>query len=271
MAKIKITALLENKTDCGLIAKHGLSLYIEMPGHKILFDLGPDGSFIKNAKTLGISIEDIDTVIISHGHNDHGGGLGDFLHINKKAKIYIQKAAFEKYYSKFGPLKIPTGLKRKLRNNPQIILMEGNYKIDEALELFIVKEKQILHSPANDLLFDKSGVDSFAHEQNLIIKGESFGSKNILITGCGHTGIVTIMKEAENFAKIDSCIGGFHLMNPVGKVPIAAEITNAIGSELAKYDAHYYTCHCTGDASFETLSKIVPKMDYLSCGTKIEF
>lgn len=47
--------------------------------HKVLFDLGPDDTFLHNAKKCGVDIAAVDTVIISHGHVDHGGGLGAFL------------------------------------------------------------------------------------------------------------------------------------------------------------------------------------------------
>ena len=75
----------------GCKAQHGLSLYIKTKKHKILFDLGQDGTFIRNAQKLGVDIADVDIVIISHGHYDHGGSLADFLKHNSKAKIYIRK------------------------------------------------------------------------------------------------------------------------------------------------------------------------------------
>jgi len=80
--------------------KHGLCIYIETPNHKILFDLGPNKLFVENALKMNVDISDIDTVIISHGHKDHGGALKYFLEQNKKAKIYIRKEAFEPHYIK---------------------------------------------------------------------------------------------------------------------------------------------------------------------------
>ena len=74
------TILVENSTiSKDYINKHGLCIHLKTEKHNILFDLGPDDTFIKNAKRLNISIEDIDIVIISHGHKDHGGGLEAFL------------------------------------------------------------------------------------------------------------------------------------------------------------------------------------------------
>ena len=86
---MKITALLENTaSDCCMMTEHGLSLYIEAQGKKILFDMGQTDLFYKNALTLGIDLAEVDIAILSHGHYDHGGGLEKFLEINKKAPVY---------------------------------------------------------------------------------------------------------------------------------------------------------------------------------------
>ena len=90
---MKITALVENTTNQGWRTVHGLSLYIETPGHKILFDVGPDDTIFKNAERAGVDLAAVDTLIISHGHSDHGGALKKFLDINHRAKVYIQRSA----------------------------------------------------------------------------------------------------------------------------------------------------------------------------------
>ena len=88
-----------------------------------------------------IDISKVDTVIISHGHFDHGGALKKFLNINSVANIYVQKEAFEPHYSKTLFLKIPVGIDSKLKSNRQIKLLNGNYKIDEELSLFTVSKQ----------------------------------------------------------------------------------------------------------------------------------
>ena len=105
---MKITALVENQSDCELRAKHSLSLYIETKNHKILFDVGPDNTLFANSDILHIDLSKVDTVILSHGHIDHGGALEQFLKINHNAKVYAQKGVFEKHYSKllFGKIDI---------------------------------------------------------------------------------------------------------------------------------------------------------------------
>ncbi|WP_229064278.1 MBL fold metallo-hydrolase [Morganella morganii] len=73
---LRITALLENtNTDPKLDSHPGLSLLLEDGETSLLFDTGADDTYIRNAQALGISLENIDAVVLSHGHYDHFGGL----------------------------------------------------------------------------------------------------------------------------------------------------------------------------------------------------
>lgn len=97
---MRVIALVENTSiSKDYKSKHGLCLYIETKKHKLLFDLGSNSLFLGNAVKLDVDISDIDSVIISHGHNDHGGALKYFLENNAKANIYISRYAFEEYYA----------------------------------------------------------------------------------------------------------------------------------------------------------------------------
>src|SRR5262245_55005043 len=97
---MKITVLIENlKNDSkDLMHEHGLSLYIQKDDSRVLFDTGITGNFITNAKKLGIALENIDAVVLSHGHHDHGGGLLPFFKVNSKAKVYMKRQASGDYY-----------------------------------------------------------------------------------------------------------------------------------------------------------------------------
>lgn len=262
---MKITALVENQSNSQLKAKHGLSLYIETVNHKILFDLGPDKTLFENSNTLGLDLAKIDIVIISHGHIDHGGALKHFLEINKTAKIYIQKKAFEKHYAKILFFKVSVGIQTELQKHPQVVLVDGDYTIDDELYLFTVKDSKKCYSNVNDSLYTQKGRDDFSHEQSLIV----FEDESALIMGCGHSGIVNIMARAAQYNP-RFCVGGYHLYNPLTKRNVPNILLDCISSELIKYDTAFYTCHCTGEKAFKYLSNIMPNMHYLSCGECIK-
>ena len=82
---MKITILVENNTriDKYLLSEPALSLFIETENKKILFDTGYSDVFIKNAKTLDIDLNQITDIVLSHGHDDHTGGLRFFNPQNK--------------------------------------------------------------------------------------------------------------------------------------------------------------------------------------------
>ena len=262
---MKITALVENQSGGQLKAVHGLSLYIETHKHKILFDLGPDQTLFENSRTLGIDLTAVDTVIISHGHSDHGGALSQFLKINQTAEIYIQREAFRKYYLKILFFKTYIGLDAALMNHPQIVLTDGDCDIDDELRLITVSDTSRYRSGANDTLYDERGKDTFQHEQNLVILNDP----NVLIMGCGHAGIVNIMQRASQYQP-KVCVGGYHLFNPTTKRTVPDKLLGGIAEELSGYNADFYTCHCTGTAAFRYLSERLDSMSYFYCGRSIE-
>jgi len=261
---MKIIALVENQSNCKLKARHGLSLYIETAKHKILFDVGPDHTLFDNSDMCEIDLSKVDTVILSHGHMDHGGALEQFLKINHNAKVYAQKKAFDRHYSKFLFLKINVGVTPDLQTHPQVVLLDGDYPIDDELKLFTVPNKKNFYSSANDHLYTDTEKDDFSHEQNLMILDDS----NVLIMGCGHAGAVNILKKAMIY-KPQVCVGGYHLWNPITNKTVPNELLAGMAKELAAYDIRYYTCHCTGQKAFNYFAERLPDMNYLSCGETI--
>lgn len=79
--KMKLKVLLDNNTyiDEYYLAEPAVSYYIEDEENKILFDTGYSDIFIKNAKKMNINLENLNKLVISHGHNDHTGGLEHFI------------------------------------------------------------------------------------------------------------------------------------------------------------------------------------------------
>ena len=262
---MNITALVENTSHMGLETAHGLSFYIETQRHKLLFDLGPDETLFENSRRLGIDLAAVDTVIISHGHRDHGGALEQFLAVNSTAKVYLQKSAFLPHFSQRPQGPRFNGLDPALAQHPQLVLLEGDTRIDPQLQLFTVEEEGILRSPANDSLYEEQQPDRFLHEQNLLLQE---GGNTVLICGCSHCGIVNILQKAETFAP-RICIGGFHLCRPSTGESVDPAFLEQVAQQLKRWDVDYYTCHCTGQPAFEYLQQTLPRLSYFSGGMSL--
>jgi 7,8-dihydropterin-6-yl-methyl-4-(beta-D-ribofuranosyl)aminobenzene 5'-phosphate synthase len=274
---MKVITLLENRTiSKDYKCKHGLSLYIEVSNHKILFDTGTDESFAYNAGKLGVDLEDIDIAIISHGHSDHGGGLETFLKVNRKAKIYVGRGAFDTHLVKlFGFIKYNIGLKKELTSNNRFEFVDDIIKIDNGLTLFgDIKGDKLMPKGNNKLLKKYSNglitTDDFTHEINLLVNENN---KYYLICGCAHNGIVNIIEKTKEIidSNLDTVISGFHLMginvNKLESKDFLDDLSNALCNNNVD---KYYTYHCTGNESYNYLSKRMRNIKDLKTGMVIE-
>lgn len=273
---MKVITLLENRSISRKYKyKHGLSLYIETSNYKILFDTGTDESFAYNACKLGVNLEDIDIVVISHGHYDHGGGLEAFLKLNSKAKIYIGKGAFDRHLKKlFGMIKYNIGLEKKLVNN-RFIFVDETMKIDDVLILFGNIKGGKLIPRGNDKLLkeDSNGLvkkDNFEHEINLLINENN---KYSLFCGCAHKGIINIIEKTKDIidSDLNTVIGGFHLMGMKVKDTNSKDFLEELSTILSSNNIDkYYTCHCTGEQAYRYLSQKMNNLNELKTGMIIE-
>ncbi len=271
-----IKVMAENTSSAkDLGCEHGLSLYIETPKHKILFDTGAGALFYENAVKMNINLSAVDLAVISHGHNDHGGGLKTFLGINSKATVYLHYKAFENHYAlRPNGEKDYIGLDQTLLPNQQFVFCGDRLAIDEEIELFSgIKGTKLLPSGNATLLMINGQEflpDDFGHEQNLIIKENG---KTILIAGCAHSGIVNIVEQFHKDKGYlpDLVIGGFHLYNQGKKENENPAVVKEVGEFLVNSNAMYYTCHCTGIEPYNQLKSLMgEKIAYLSTGDQIE-
>lgn len=269
---MRIVTLLEDTTvrkDC--IAVSGLSLYVETEKHKLLFDLGPDETFLANAKTLGVDVASADCAFISHGHDDHGGGIDAFLTHNDHAPVYVQKNAFGDIGAIEDGAYLYAGLDKRLKSHPRVIFVQGAARLDEELFLFSDIEGRFNSRGNSRLVVRSNGTimqDDFSHEQCLVI---SENGKNVLLSGCSHRGIANIMKKAgEHCGKIDVCIGGFHLYDPEERRPEPDKIVDAVAADLMTFDTVFYTGHCTGVSPYERMKRSMgDQLFYLSTGNEL--
>ena len=98
-----ITVLVENTSAparCrGSRASTGSRCTSSVAGLVLLHDAGASGLFADNAAALGIDLARVDLAVLSHGHYDHGGGLGRFFEVNDRAPVYMARTAIEPHYA----------------------------------------------------------------------------------------------------------------------------------------------------------------------------
>ena len=276
---MKIINLIENtEGHVGCAFEHGLSFYVETKNHKMLLDLGPSENTIENAKVLGVDLTAIDTVILSHGHYDHSGGIIPFTKINNHAAIYMQNSAVNDYYADDGQAAGDDryryiGIDKDIINLPQVRMIHGDYVIDDELELFTIQNRTHSLPFTNKRLLIKTGdayvPDDFSHEHFLVVKENGL---SVLLSGCAHNGILSILDAyKEKYGNLpDTVISGFHLMVKREYRENELEEIRAIAEELQTYQTKFYTCHCTGMPAFEEMKKIMgDKLEYIHSGEEL--
>ena len=271
---MKITALVEDTTtNPSLAAQHGLSLYIETGGRKILFDMGADGLFADNAEKLGVDIAGVDLAIVSHGHDDHGGGLGAFLERNDHAPVYLNRRAFGNYYTRRMKMPVYIGLDQNLERSRRMVFVEGVTDLGEGAALFSGVTAREYGSPANERLLMRRGQkmepDDFLHEQSLLLEEEG---KTALVAGCAHCGVVNLLERARELLgrAPDVVVGGFHLQDMGLPMKEEARFVGSLAKRLRQEPTHYYTCHCTGRRPFDLMkADLGQQLQYLSAGDTV--
>ena len=226
MEQTRITVICENRAGglLGITGEHGFAALIERGDQKILVDTGQGLTLKPNADTMGIDLKRINTIVLSHGHYDHTGGLPQVLFPPRGVKIIAHPDVFAEKYSE---LETPMGKKQffiGIKYRQEFLEsglgarfdFETEYK-EIAPGVFFsgqVPRTTSFEKPDTHLLVkDKDGfkVDPLLDDASLLIETEK---GPVIVSGCAHAGIVNVMNHFQKKSGHDTfhaVIGGTHL------------------------------------------------------------
>ena len=243
---LETIVLSENHDNGSMKGEFGLSLYVNFNGYKFLFDTGLSDLFLKNGKELGIDVDEIENVIISHGHSDHTNGL---VYLKKPKRIIVHPEVFKDRYSlrqrKYSGMPIKEDGLRKLHNV---------YKTKLPNE--VMPNLWFLGEIPMNIDFEKDGNFATTLDEDYRITDKTEDDTAIaicttkglvIIAGCSHRGICNIIdyaKKVTRQSQVYAVLGGFHLRNLEGKKD---KIDKTIEFFKQNRIRNLYLGHCTTD------------------------
>jgi 7,8-dihydropterin-6-yl-methyl-4-(beta-D-ribofuranosyl)aminobenzene 5'-phosphate synthase len=260
------------ETVAGLRAEHGFSALVTVrsgnTSSTLLFDAGasPDALAV-NAERLGVDTGGLQGVVLSHGHFDHTGGLDGLARLRGRSglPLTVHPAVWTRRRLELPGgrgLELPTLSRGALeregfavieRRQPSLlaggILITG--EVDRVTEFEHGMPPQHQAWDSRGWRHDAAVID----DQALVISVRGRGL--VVITGCGHAGVVNIIRHAMRLTGVSrllAVIGGFHLSGPAFEPVIAP--TAAALTELAP--ALIVPAHCTGWRAQHTLAAMQP-------------
>ena len=273
---MRITTLVENTVNkSDLLAEHGLSFLVETDDEAILFDTGQGCALIHNAAKMGIDLSRISKIVLSHGHSDHTGGLGDALKASGGAHIYGHPNILDEKYSRGKCEQRSIGMpytKKSLElMGAELHLSKRPVQITDSIqttgEIRRQNDFEIIHDRLRVLRDGMLVKDDLLDDLSLIVAGQEGVA---VIFGCGHSGVINTLARVQQLtdnAPISMLMGGIHLIDA------AADRIDRTIQELKRFRiGKLALCHCTGMlAMIKLYQAFGDKLVFNHVGSQIEW
>ncbi|MEW6533776.1 MAG: MBL fold metallo-hydrolase [Thermodesulfobacteriota bacterium] len=236
------------------LAEHGLSMIVESPEMEysefILFDTGQSSEvLLRNAQQMGVDWTKLHTIVLSHSHYDHSGGLPDLIpHLTRRVRVighpasFVPRANTQPYFRDIG---IPFS-KNKLEavefiESTETLFLTSNIILTGQISRVFDFEKESHHG----LLWQQHGeylADEVVDDRAIVIRRPGTGFH--LICGCCHSGLLNTLKHAAEISgekQVLTIIGGLHLGS------YGDETLDQVVTGLKEWNPHLIVpLHCTG-------------------------
>jgi 7,8-dihydropterin-6-yl-methyl-4-(beta-D-ribofuranosyl)aminobenzene 5'-phosphate synthase len=257
---VPCAVMIDREVPDALVAEHGFSVLVTVTKgvsvHRVLFDAGasPNG-VLDNMRRLDIDPTDIEAIVCSHGHFDHVAGLAGLLSVlgPRRMPLLIHPHFWRRRRVTLpgrDPLELPTTSAPALR--------DGGFEVIEAAQPSFLLDGSVLitgevprvsgYEPG--FPFQQAWLDGHWEPDPLVLDDQALivnvrGKGLIVITGCGHAGVVNIGRYATRVTggqPLHALMGGFHLNGPLFEPLIPQVLTDL----AALAPAALIPAHCTG-------------------------
>jgi 7,8-dihydropterin-6-yl-methyl-4-(beta-D-ribofuranosyl)aminobenzene 5'-phosphate synthase len=253
------------------VAEHGLSFLVSVTSgarrRTMLFDTGSTvGGLVHNLRVLGANPEEIEAVVLSHGHFDHTTGLNGLAkRLQPPPPLLVHPDVWLRRRIAIPgrePWELPTTSKEKVRAAGfQVIeerqpspLLDGDLLVTGEIDRTTEFEKGL---PIQQAFRDGEWQpDPFIHDDQALV-ADVRGKGLVVITGCCHAGLINTVRHARKLTGVDrvfAVVGGFHLGTPVFEPAIPPTV-----EALAEFDPQVVApTHCTGWRATHALAAAFP-------------
>ena len=273
--RLRITVLAENTAGArGLLAEHGLALWVEADRTNILFDTGQGMVLTRNAKALDIDLAETDAVVLSHGHYDHTGGLDQVLSGLGRAVVYVHPRAFDAKFGRWGdgtascigsPIRDVEQIRAQVSH---VVATTGPTKVADGVWVTgEIPRRTDFEDTGGPFFLDEActKADPLVDDQALYVES---AAGVVVLTGCGHAGLVNTLdyvSELTGCRRMCAVLGGFHLVGaPEERIARSVEA-------LRRYDVQRIgPAHCTGrPATAQILTAFPERFVALATGSQV--